>query len=43
MSSYYVKSEYGTFRITINDDKIINKQTRTETKIGIRISVGGNN
>ena len=43
MSSYYVKSEYGTFRVTINDDKIINIQTRTETKIGIQISVGGNN
>jgi len=43
MSSQYLKTEYGTFRVTINDDTRINIQTREQTKIGTRLSVGGNN
>jgi hypothetical protein len=43
MSSRHLKTAYGTFRVTINDDTRINVQTREQTKIGTRLSVGGNN
>jgi hypothetical protein len=43
MSSRQLKTDYGTFRVTINDDIRIDTQTRTQTKIGLRLSVGGNN
>lgn len=43
MSNILARTEYGTFRITINDDIQINQETRSIKKIGKIITVGGKN
>jgi hypothetical protein len=43
MPSYHYSTEYGVFRITINDDTYIDQQTRSIVKIGKLLTVGGRN
>lgn len=43
MPTTIVRTEYGTFRVTINDDIKIDRETRSITKIGKIITVGGKN
>ena len=43
MPEYTYKTLYGTFRVTMNDDNDYNAMSRTATKLGTNISIGGKN